>query len=76
MRRRCNIIIARAYNGISCEVPGLIAAEPPLHLTMTERSVNWLIAQGKYVTYWDQLSPIEEDIGIGLSLNREQVTIG
>jgi len=59
VQRRCNIITARAYKDIPQETAGILANEPPLHLTITECAVKWMLIHNMKLTEWGHLTAVE-----------------
>lgn len=67
IERRCSIICSRAYQDLNVGVAGLLAASPPLHLSITNRSVRWLLQHGYDVPHWGHLPKLIPDEEGGLS---------
>ena len=74
LQRACSIVICRGCKDITGESASILAAEEPLALRITERSIAWLLRTGKRVPYWRHLQEVEK-IDNTLIHNGEDVTL-
>ena len=75
VQRRCDIISSRSYKDVSSQVASVLAASPPLHLQVIERSVKWLLSKSMPVPHWGHLPQVETDDEGGLMLQGEPASL-